>query len=67
MPTVEMDLCGHATLASARVIFHHLGRKKETISLQSPVANCARGRFCSAVASYSVKTEENALESVGTR
>jgi PhzF family phenazine biosynthesis protein len=34
-PTVEVDLCGHATLASAHVIFHHLGRKKETVSFQS--------------------------------
>jgi predicted PhzF superfamily epimerase YddE/YHI9 len=34
-PTVEVDLCGRATLASAHVIFHHLGRKKETISFQS--------------------------------
>ena len=23
-PTVEMPLCGHATLASAHVIFHHI-------------------------------------------
>src|SRR5438105_2869593 len=23
-PTVEVDLCGHATLAAAHVIFHHL-------------------------------------------
>src|SRR5688572_995023 len=24
-PAVEVDLCGHATLATAFVIFHHLG------------------------------------------
>lgn len=24
-PTVEVDLCGHATLASAHVLYHHLG------------------------------------------
>ena len=24
-PTVEVDLCGHATLASAHVLFEHLG------------------------------------------
>jgi PhzF family phenazine biosynthesis protein len=24
-PTVEVDLCGHATLASGHVLFHHLG------------------------------------------
>jgi PhzF family phenazine biosynthesis protein len=34
-PTVEADLCGHATLASAHVIFHHVGRRKETVSFQS--------------------------------
>lgn len=34
-PTIEMDLCGHATLASAHVIFNHLGRKSETIRFQS--------------------------------
>ena len=24
-PTVEVDLCGHATLASAHILFHHMG------------------------------------------
>ncbi|MCL2171997.1 MAG: PhzF family phenazine biosynthesis isomerase, partial [Defluviitaleaceae bacterium] len=24
-PTVEVDLCGHATLAAAHVLYHHLG------------------------------------------
>lgn len=30
-PKVEVDLCGHATLASAHVIFNHLGFPGETI------------------------------------
>lgn len=34
-PTVEVDLCGHATLASAHVLFNHLGRKGDAISFQS--------------------------------
>lgn len=34
-PTVEVDLCGHATLASAHVIFHHLHRSGDTINFQS--------------------------------
>jgi PhzF family phenazine biosynthesis protein len=34
-PAVEVDLCGHATLASAYVIFKHLGRRRDTVSFQS--------------------------------
>ncbi len=34
-PKVEVDLCGHATLASAHVIFNHLGYTKETIRFTS--------------------------------
>jgi PhzF family phenazine biosynthesis protein len=34
-PTVEVDLCGHATLASAHVLFHHLGRKGDSVRFQS--------------------------------
>ncbi len=30
-PEIEMDLCGHATLASSHVIFHHLGYTKDQI------------------------------------
>ena len=35
-PTVEMDLCGHATLGSAHVIFQHLGRPGDSVTFQSP-------------------------------
>jgi PhzF family phenazine biosynthesis protein len=34
-PAVEVDLCGHATLASAHVLFNHLGYDKEKITFQS--------------------------------
>ena len=34
-PTVEVDLCGHATLAAAYVMFHELGYKKDIIRFQS--------------------------------
>lgn len=37
-PTVEMDLCGHATLASAHVLFQHLGRRGDSITFQSPLS-----------------------------
>ena len=34
-PTVEVDLCGHATLAAAFVIFHELGFSGDTIEFQT--------------------------------
>lgn len=34
-PTVEVDLCGHATLASAYVVFNHLEFKGDNVSFQS--------------------------------
>ena len=34
-PAVEVNLCGHATLASAHVIFNHLGYSGGTISFSS--------------------------------
>lgn len=34
-PTVEIDLCGHATLGSAHVLFQHLGRSGNSLSFQS--------------------------------
>lgn len=33
-PEMEIDLCGHATLASAHVIFNHLGYRKELINFK---------------------------------
>ncbi len=34
-PTLEMDLCGHATLAPAHVIFRHLGYRGEVVRFQT--------------------------------
>jgi PhzF family phenazine biosynthesis protein len=34
-PTIEVDLCGHATLASAFVLFNELGHKKETLFFET--------------------------------
>lgn len=34
-PTVEMDLCGHATLASAHVLFERLGRGGDAVTFRS--------------------------------
>ncbi len=34
-PELEMDLCGHATLASAFVVFHHLGQAGDRIIFDS--------------------------------
>lgn len=35
-PTMEVDLCGHATLASAHVLFNHLGVQAEVVQFYSP-------------------------------
>ena len=34
-PKIEVDLCGHATLASAHVLFHHLNFEGDTIEFES--------------------------------
>lgn len=34
-PTVEVNLCGHATLATAHVLYHHLGYSKPSIGFQT--------------------------------
>src|SRR4051812_48338355 len=34
-PMVEIDLCGHATLASAHVLFRHLGYSETMVRFQS--------------------------------
>ena len=35
-PKVEVDLCGHATLAAAFVLFNHEGYLKDSITFYSP-------------------------------
>jgi PhzF family phenazine biosynthesis protein len=45
-PTVEVDLCGHATLAAAHVYFNHLGYDRESIVFHSrsgPLSVTRRG------------------------
>ncbi len=45
-PAVEVDLCGHATLASAFVLFSELGYEEQTIRFESrsgPLAAARRG------------------------
>lgn len=34
-PSIEVDLCGHATLAAAHVIFRHLGHGEPLVSFQT--------------------------------
>ncbi|MFI5173063.1 MAG: PhzF family phenazine biosynthesis protein, partial [Chitinophagales bacterium] len=34
-PAVEVDLCGHATLATAHILFHHLSYKSDRINFTS--------------------------------
>lgn len=43
-PTMEVPLCGHATLASAFVIFNHLGFEGEKLRLQSKSGVLTAGR-----------------------
>ena len=33
-PAIEVDLCGHATLASAWVLFRELGQRGETVTFE---------------------------------
>jgi PhzF family phenazine biosynthesis protein len=35
-PTIEVDLCGHATLASAFTLLHHLGHQDDEVKFFSP-------------------------------
>src|SRR5438067_1871062 len=35
-PAVEVDLCGHATLAAAHVLFRHRGHNGSSVRFQSP-------------------------------
>ena len=34
-PTLELEVCGHATLASGHVLFRHLGRREQTLTFQT--------------------------------
>ncbi|MDZ7683303.1 MAG: PhzF family phenazine biosynthesis isomerase [Fodinibius sp.] len=41
-PTTEVDLCGHATLASAHVLFEELGYPEDTIRFDSNSGELSR-------------------------
>ncbi len=43
-PTVEVDLCGHATLASSFVVFNYLDRSAQTIVFESRSGELRVGR-----------------------
>lgn len=43
-PTVEVDLCGHATLASAFVVFNELGYTGERVSFQTKIGELGASR-----------------------
>ena len=43
-PTLEVDLCGHATLASAYVLFDHLGYEGDAIVFQTRSGKLTVGR-----------------------
>ena len=34
-PTLELEVCGHATLASGHVLFEHVGRREEALTFQT--------------------------------
>jgi len=34
-PTVEVNLCGHATMATAAVLFHALGNPSDSITFET--------------------------------
>ncbi|TXB62709.1 PhzF family phenazine biosynthesis protein [Phaeodactylibacter luteus] len=43
-PTVEVDLCGHATLAAAHCLFRHFGEKGNSLSFHSKSGLLSVGR-----------------------
>ena len=43
-PAVEVDLCGHATLASAHVLYHHLGASGDRLRFSSRSGELAVSR-----------------------
>lgn len=43
-PVVEVDLCGHATLAAAHVLFHHLGEPSERVTFTTRSGDLAVSR-----------------------
>jgi PhzF family phenazine biosynthesis protein len=72
-PTVEVDLCGHATLASAHVLFEHMGYADNEILFhtRSGELKVSRGQGgltldFPAAQMVSVPVDENVCASLGT-
>lgn len=71
-PKIEVDLCGHATLASAHVIFNHLGFDEERITFSSASGELrvtrANNRLIldfPASPPYPAETEERLIQGLG--
>jgi PhzF family phenazine biosynthesis protein len=43
-PAVELEVCGHATLASGHVLFEHMGRRDQTLTFQTRAGELKIGR-----------------------
>jgi len=43
-PTVQLEVCGHATLASGHVLFEHVGRREQTLTFQTRAGELKVGR-----------------------
>lgn len=74
-PELEIDLCGHATLATAHVIFTQLGEQRETINFHTEKAGILKVSrngdlytldFPSRVP-YTVEMHEGLLEALGCK
>ena len=73
-PEIEIDLCGHATLASAHVIYNHLNNKEEVINFQYGGGNlsvCKKGDLLSmdfpSIHSDQTEVSDLILSSVGKK
>ena len=73
-PRVEVELCGHATLASAHVVFEHLGHDRDEIRFHTKsglltVTKAEKGIEMDfpAVASETIAAPEDLLEGLGAQ
>ncbi len=74
-PTVEAELCGHATLATAHVLFNHLEIGRETVSFETRAGSLSVTResdrlvldFPSQPPTASHETHRRLIEALGAR
>ncbi len=74
-PTVEAELCGHATLATAHVLFHHLEIGGDTVSFETRAGSLSVTResdrlvldFPSQPPTASYETHGRLIEALGAR